>query len=521
MRNFQTIEQKFRYFELLVAIGYKYIEVAFPCASQTEYDFTRRLIETPGAVPEDVTLQVIAPCRIDALQRSVECLRGARKAIVFTFLAASDNFRETNLNMSEEECLDRVTECTEFVRSLTKDNPLAQDTEWNFGLGCEDFSNARPEAVLRVAERVINAWGPTVEKPMIFGGAASVEGATPNVFADQVEYFLRHVPDRDKLLLSIHPHNDRGCAVAAAELACLAGADMVEGCLFGNGERAGNVDLVTLALNLFTQGIDPYLDFSNLPKISAIVKDITKISVPDRAPYAGKYYFRALSGAHQNAILRGFQKRDEGDFGDVEKEEIPNRQETVWRVPYLPMDPADIGRRRSSVIGITSQSGKSGVQWVLKHRLGLTPPNEMVLGFSRAVKARSEEAERELTADEICNLFSETYNQKFLNAPARIGHLNRDRSTGPSAVQQDRFPEQPELSPVSSAARYLSRLLNVEVSCFDHTSQLIDGTSNVAAFAKCLVDGVAPGEWGLGLEHDESSAYVSAMLSAVTVGSLS
>ena len=217
----------------------------------------RRLIETPGAIPEDVTIQAISPCRRDALQRTVDCLRGAKKAILFTWISTSDNYRKTIFDIEEEECVQRVADCTVFARFITVDDPEAsRETEWTFSFGCEDASRARPELLLRLGEAVKVAWRPTTEKPLIFGMATSVEVTTPNVVADQIEYFLTHISEREKILLSVHPNNDRGCAVAAAELACLAGADMVEGCLFGNGERAGNVDLVTLALNFYTQGID-------------------------------------------------------------------------------------------------------------------------------------------------------------------------------------------------------------------------------------------------------------------------
>jgi 2-isopropylmalate synthase len=534
------MDQKWQYFQLLVDLGYKFIEVAFPCSSQSEYDFVRRLIETPGAVPADVTLQAISPCRKDALRRTVDCLRGAKKVILFTYISTSDNYRETIFDMSEEECLQRVTDCTVFARSITVDDPSAsRDTEWTFGFGCEDSGRARPDVLLRLGEAVKAAWRPTVERPLIFGMATSVEVTTPNVVADQIEFFLTHITEREKIRLSVHPHNDRGCAVATAELACLAGADMVEGCLFGNGERAGNVDLVTLALNFFTQGIDPGINFSDLGKVRAVVEAITKIPVHPRAPYAGDFYFLALSGAHQDAIRKGFLRRDAEDSAicngnrhvngspDVHGNSSLERKGRRWQVPYLPMDPADVGVGNANIIGINSQSGKSGILWVLQHTLGLHPPKELAIIYSQIIKHISIEQRRDLAADEICSLFLNTYHEVGFRDRniAKLRHardhnvVSIDTADMEKTITKEMGKE--EEAVVQGIMVELSRALEVPLSCGQYSSHVVEKTAEVAAFVRCAMDNGAGSRelWGIGLGPDLSAAYISAVLSSITVGS--
>jgi 2-isopropylmalate synthase len=294
---------------MLIELGYKEIEVSFPSASQTDFDFTRRLVETPGAVPDDVWLQVLSPCREELIKRTVESLKGAKKALLHIYLATSECFQRIVFNATEEEQLEVAIKCTKYARSITKDDPAQAGTEWAFEFSPETFSDSRPEFVIKICEAVKQAWGPTVENPIIFNLPATVEMSTPNVYADQIEYFCRNITEREKICVSLHPHNDRGCAVAAAELAQIAGADRVEGCLFGNGERTGNVDLVTLALNLYTQGIHPNIDFSDLNRVIDVVEVSNKIPVHPRAPYGGSLVVCAFSGSHQDAIKKGFQMR--------------------------------------------------------------------------------------------------------------------------------------------------------------------------------------------------------------------
>src|SRR5271170_5574913 len=296
---------------MLVSLGYKEIEVSFPSASQTDYDFTRSLVEAnDGTVPDDVWLQVLSPCREDFIRRTVESLRGAKKAILHLYLATSECFRRIVFGMTEDESVALAVKCTEFARAITKDDPEQRGTQWLYEFSPETFSDTSPEFVVRICEAVKEAWGPTEQEQMIFNLPATVEMATPNIFADQIEYFCTHMTERKKFCVSVHPHNDRGCAIAAAELAQMAGAQRVEGTLFGNGERTGNVDLVTLALNLYTQGVDPCLDFSNIDAIARCAEACTRLPIHPRHPYVGDLVFTAFAGSHQDAISKGLAACD-------------------------------------------------------------------------------------------------------------------------------------------------------------------------------------------------------------------
>ena len=395
-----SIPEKKLYFQELVKIGFKEIEVAFPSASQTDFDFTRWCVEN---APEDVSIQVLSPCRPDLIRRTIEALKGAKKATVHIYLATSACFRNVVFGMTPEETLQKATECTAFVRSLTKDN--SQDeafkkTYWDFEFSPETFSDTTPEFALEVCETVKKAWNPSAENPIIFNLPATVEMATPNVYADQIEYFSRHISQRETVCISLHPHNDRGCAVAAAELAQLAGADRVEGCLFGNGERTGNVDLVTLALNLYTQGYYPNLDFSDMSKVIEVVEKCNKIPVHPRAPYGGQLVVCAFSGSHQDAIKKGFKKYEE---------QVNSTGDISWTMPYLPLDPKDIGRTYEAIIRVNSQSGKGGASWIILRNLELDLPRGLQVDFSGRVQVESEWKGRELKTKEIVDLFKDKY----------------------------------------------------------------------------------------------------------------
>ncbi|EKG19883.1 Pyruvate carboxyltransferase [Macrophomina phaseolina MS6] len=402
-----TVEQKWTYFQMLVKTGFTEIDVSFPSASQTEFDFTRKLVETAGAVPDSVWLQVLSPCRIEHINRAVESVTGAKKAIISLYIASSDSFQEIIFGMTRQQVLDLAVDCVRHTRSITKDHPVrGQQTEWNLMFSPEAFSDTDVSYSVQLCEAVKAAWGPTEANPIILNLPATVEMSTPNAFADQVEIFCRSITDKDKVCVSLHPHNDRGCAVAAAELGQLAGATRVEGCLFGNGERTGNVDLVTLALNLYSQGVDPHLDFSDLAGIKRVAEECTRIRVHPRAPYAGDFVFLAYSGSHQDAINKGFKKLRAG--------ETRNK----WKIPYLAIDPEDIGRTYESVIQINSQSGKGGVAWTLQRAVGLDLPKGFQIAFSRIVKDVSDRLARTMTPEEIIELFLETYD--VLNKDPRI-----------------------------------------------------------------------------------------------------
>lgn len=393
-----SIAEKKAYFNKLVALGFKEIEVAFPSASQIDFDFTRFAVET---APDDVSIQVLSPCRPDLIKRTVESLHGAKRATVHLYLATSDCFRNVVFGLTKQQSLDLAVECTKLVRSLTKDDPKEKGTIWDYEFSPETFSDSDPEYVIEVCEAVKKAWGPTSEKPIIFNLPATVEMATPNVYADQIEYFSTHISERETVCISLHPHNDRGCAVAAAELGQMAGADRVEGCLFGNGERTGNVDLVTLALNLYTQGIAPLLDFSDINSVVDIVERCNKIPVHARAPYGGSLVVCAFSGSHQDAIKKGFKVHN--DKRQKEGGEIH------WQVPYLPLDPADIGRTYEAIIRVNSQSGKGGSAWVILRNMELDLPRGLQVAFSKVVQEQAELKGRELSNQELCELFQREY----------------------------------------------------------------------------------------------------------------
>ncbi|KAK5138943.1 2-isopropylmalate synthase (Alpha-isopropylmalate synthase) (Alpha-IPM synthetase), partial [Rachicladosporium monterosium] len=343
--------QKWRYFQMLVKLGYKEIEVSFPSSGPTDYDFTRRLVTTPGVVPDDVWLQVLSPCRKELIRRTVDSLKGSKKAVLHLYLATSPCFQQIVFGMSNEQSKALAVECTKYARSITKDDPSSGVEEWAYEFSPETFSDSNMEFVLEVCEAVKAAWEPSEEQPIIFNLPATVEMSTPNIYADQIEFFCRNISEREKICVSLHPHNDRGCAVAAAELAQMAGADRVEGTLFGNGERTGNVDLVTLALNLYTQGIHPGIDFSDLNSVIDIVETSNKIPIHPRQPYGGQLVVCAFSGSHQDAIKKGFQARENSKA----------TREDPWVMPYLPLDPEDIGRTYEAIIRVNSQSGKGGV----------------------------------------------------------------------------------------------------------------------------------------------------------------
>lgn len=395
-----SIPEKMLYFQELVKIGFKEIEVAFPSASQTDFEFTRWCVEN---APDDVSIQVLSPCRPDLIRRTIEALKGAKKATVHIYLATSACFRNVVFGMTPEETLQKATECTALVRSLTKDNSqdeVFKQTHWDFEFSPETFSDTSPEFALEVCESVKEAWNPSAENPIIFNLPATVEMATPNVYADQIEYFSRHISHRETVCISLHPHNDRGCAVAAAELAQLAGADRVEGCLFGNGERTGNVDLVTLALNLYTQGYYPNLDFSDMSKVIEVVEKCNKIPVHPRAPYGGQLVVCAFSGSHQDAIKKGFKKYEE---------QVKSTGDISWTMPYLPLDPKDIGRTYEAIIRVNSQSGKGGASWIILRNLELDLPRGLQVDFSGRVQVESEWKGRELKTKEIVDLFKDKY----------------------------------------------------------------------------------------------------------------
>lgn len=386
------IARKLRLFRTLVDIGFKEIEIGFPSASQTEFDFARHLIEH-HLIPPDVTIQVLTPARESLIHRTFEALRDAQNVIVHVYNATAPTFRQIVFDLGKLSTIRLATEAAELIRSLACQQTA---TNWRFQYSPEVFTSTELSFAKEICNAVLDIWQPTLEAKAIINLPASVEVSTPNVFADQVEWMSRHLHHREAVVLCVHPHNDRGCSVAAAELGQMAGAQRVEGCLFGNGERTGNVDLVTLAMNLYTQGISPGLDFSRIDDIVRVAEDCTQLSVHPRHPYAGELVFTAFSGSHQDAIKKGFAAR---------------RPDDVWSVPYLPMDPADVGRSYASVVRVNSQSGKGGIAFLLERDYGLSLPRKLQIEFSLAVQQAMDNSGKEMTAQAIWDVFCQEYLQ--------------------------------------------------------------------------------------------------------------
>ncbi|CCD23457.1 2-isopropylmalate synthase LEU9 NDAI_0B04230 [Naumovozyma dairenensis CBS 421] len=512
-----SVDQKKEYFHKLVDIGFKEIEVSFPSASQTDFDFTRYAVEN---APDDVNIQCLVQSREHLIKRTVEALTGAKRATIHTYLATSDMFRDIVFNMSQEEAVAKAVEATKLVRKLTKDDPSQQATNWTYQFSPECFSDTPVEFAVEICEAVKAAWEPTVENPIIFNLPATVEVATPNVYADQIEYFATHITEREKVCISTHAHNDRGCGVAASELGMLAGADRVEGCLFGNGERTGNVDLVTVALNMYTQGVSPKLDFSDIESVLEVVERCNKIPVSPRAPYGGDLVVCAFSGSHQDAIKKGFalqeKRRAKGD--------------TQWRIPYLPLDPKDIGRDYEAVIRVNSQSGKGGAAWIILRSLGLDVPRNMQIQFSTTVQDTADSLGRELKSDEITKLFKETYNYnneeyKYVSlVDYNVEKVDSELRTLTGQVEingQIVDIKGNGNGPISSLVDALSNLLNVKLAVENYTEHSLgSGSATQAASYVQLryrndTDNELTYKWGIGVSEDVGDSSVRAIFSTV------
>ena len=382
-------EKKMRFFKCLLAVGLKEIEVGFPSASQTDFDFVRELIEG-GHIPDDVTIQVLTQARDDLIERTFESLKGAKKAIVHYYNACAPSFRKIVFNQDKAGVKAIAVAAGTTIKRLAD---AAPETQWGFEYSPEVFSSTEIDFAVEVCNAVINVFQPTPANKLILNLPATIECATPNNYADQIEWFGRHVDRRDSVLISVHTHNDRGTGVAASELAVMAGADRVEGCLFGNGERTGNVCLVTLALNLYTQGVDPELDFSDIDAVRKVVEDCNQIPVHPRHPYVGDLVHTAFSGSHQDAIRKGFAQQ---------------QADAVWEVPYLPIDPADIGRDYEAVIRVNSQSGKGGVAYIMRTEHKLELPRRLQIEFSQVVQRMTDEEGGEVSPEMVRNMFANT-----------------------------------------------------------------------------------------------------------------
>lgn len=389
-----SVAEKLQMFKLLVAIGFKEIEVGFPAASQIEFDFIRRLIEE-GHIPDDVTIQVLVQAREELIGRTFESIQGAKKAIVHLYNSTSPLQRRVVFGLEKPDIIGIATRGTQLVKELAATMP---ETQIIFQYSPESFSSTEIEFSLEICEAVVDIWQPTRENKIILNLPATVEFFTPNIHADQIEWFCRHIRNRETAIISLHTHNDRGTGVAATELGLLAGGDRVEGTLFGNGERTGNVDIVTVALNMYTQGIDPHLDFSDINTVRAIYERCTRMEVPPRQPYAGELVFTAFSGSHQDAINKGMTAHD-------------TEPGALWEVPYLPLDPKDIGRTYEAIIRINSQSGKGGVAYVLDNEFGFQLPRAMRIEFGKIINTIADEKGEEILSKQILQAFEKEYLQ--------------------------------------------------------------------------------------------------------------
>jgi 2-isopropylmalate synthase len=485
-----SIDAKLEFFGMLVAVGFKEIEVGFPSASQTDFDFVRKLI-VENRIPADVTIEVLVQSRRELIERTFEAVEGASRVIVHLYNAISPSFRKIVFAQSKEETKALAVEGTRIIKECAAARP---GTHWIYQYSPETFSMTELSFSREVCDAVAQMWRPTPDHKMIVNLPATVEAAMPNVFADQIEWMDRNMSFRDSIVLSVHPHNDRGTAVAAAELAILAGADRVEGCLFGNGERTGNVDLVTLAMNLYTQGIDPGLDFSDIDGVRRVVERCNQIPVHPRHPYAGDLVFTAFSGSHQDAIRKGFAQRE---------------ADTVWDLPYLPIDPADLGRSYDAVIRVNSQSGKGGATYLLERGLGFTPPRRVQIEFSHAVQKVADASGAEVSGEAICTLFKREYfdaQGPASRADASTMHFDGRHVKLPASAVADEAHAQAVAAAVASVAG-----VAIEVTSFE-TAATAKGET--AVFIGCRIGDQAM-RFGVAVHANAVQAVANAIVSAV------
>ena len=539
-------ERKLRFWNLLVSMGFKEIEVGFPSASETDFDFIRMLIERE-LIPDDVTIVVLTQCREHLIRRTYEALKGAKRAIVHFYNSVSVLQREVVFRKNKEEIKKLATDAVEVCKDLENE---AKGIDLYYEYSPESFTGTEPEYAVEVCNAVIGVIKPTPEHPMIINLPATVEMTTPNVFADEVEYVSTHLDDRDAVVLSLHPHNDEGMGVAATELAVLAGADRVEGCLLGNGERTGNVDLVTLGLNMLTQGIDPQIDYSNVPEIRKTVEYCNQIKISERHPYAGNFVFTAFSGSHQDAIKKGLEAREAAADrvgADLDK--------FVWLVPYLPIDPKDIGRTYEAIIRVNSQSGKGGMAYLLKTNHNLDLPKRLQVEFDKIVQNFADTTKKEVKDENIWRLFKDEYlpvEQSGMTAAGVVVGDTHDATLAPwgrlkllkvavssgedgsdtvlKARVLDRGvnvgvdePHEREISGIGNGpiAAFLNAVSNlgIEASVMDYVEHTMSvGTDAMAAsYVECQVGEDAETQiiWGVGIDSSITTSALKAIISAI------
>ena len=498
-------EKKNRFFDLLVQVGLKEIEVGFPAAGATEYDFIRSLVDS-GRIPDEVLVQVLTQSRDDLIKTSFESLAGVHAAIVHVYNAVSPLWRQVVFGMEQSQIREIAVNGAKQLRDQAARFP---QTKWHFEYSPETFSTAELDFSLECCEAVMSVLQPTPEHPIILNLPATVEAATPNIYADQIEYFCRNLPNRESAVISLHTHNDRATGVAAAELGLMAGADRVEGCLFGNGERTGNCCLVTVGLNLYTQGVDPELDFSDIDSVIQTVEYCNQLPVHPRHPYGGELVYTAFSGSHQDAIKKGFAAQEA-------------RNDQLWAVPYLPIDPADLGRNYEAVIRVNSQSGKGGFAWVIEQDRGLKLPKRMQAHFSRHVQDLADELGRELQASDIWNVFRKVYR---LDEPQHFQLVDYEETRAPDGTRifagkivvdgKEQSVSGRGNGLLSSVVATLRDSFGVSLEVGDYTEHAMAKGSDAraAAYVEC-VTGDGRTVWGVGIDEDVATAGVRAVLSA-------
>ena len=491
-------EKKMRFFKCLLAVGLKEIEVGFPSASQTDFDFVRELIEG-GHIPDDVTIQVLTQARDDLIERTFESLKGAKSAIVHYYNACAPSFRKIVFNQDKAGVKAIAVAAGKNIKRLAD---AAPETQWGFEYSPEVFSSTEIDFAVEVCNAVIEVFQPTQTSKLILNLPATIECATPNNYADQIEWFGRHIDRRDSVLISVHTHNDRGTGVAASELAVMAGADRVEGCLFGNGERTGNVCLVTLALNLYTQGVDPQLDFSDIDTVRKVVEDCNQIPVHPRHPYVGDLVHTAFSGSHQDAIRKGFAQQ---------------QADAVWEVPYLPIDPADIGRDYEAVIRVNSQSGKGGITFLLEQEYGINLPRRMQIEFSQVVQKETDRLGLEMSAAQIYQLLEREYLQATAPYALKGHRLQEENGTSAVDVEVINAGETQHWRGIGKGPlEALVAGLPVAVEIMDYSEHAIGAGTNAkaAAYIELRVNG-GRALHGVGIDENLTTASFRALFSAL------
>lgn len=501
-----SLEQKLDFFKLLVELGFKEIEVGFPAASETEYTFLRTLIEN-DMIPDDVTVQVLTQSREHIIRKTFEALKGCKNAIVHLYNSTSLAQREQVFKKSKEEILKIAVDGAILFENIAKEMGI----NYRYEYSPESFTGTEPEYALEVCNAVLDVWKPTPDRKAIINLPVTVELSSPHVYADQVEYMCDNLKYRDSVVVSLHPHNDRGCAVADSELGILAGADRIEGTLFGNGERTGNVDIVTLAMNMYAQGIDPQLDFSNMPNIVSVYERNTGMTVYDRQPYAGKLVFAAFSGSHQDAIAKGMQYRDDNNCD-------------TWTVPYLPIDPGDVGRQyETDVIRINSQSGKGGIGYLLEHQFGYDLPKKMREDVGYTVKSISDHAHAELSPDEVLKAFTDNYIN--INTPIKLIDYHFFRSESIKVMLTVEINGETKeviangngrLDAVSNAVRDSLGVSFSELTYEEHALTIGSSSQAISYVGITLDNGKLV--WGAGVNDDIIAASINALFSAINRG---